>query len=231
VLNLETGEPLRKAGVTLTRQGIELKLAAHSVVIGRVVDEDGEAMAGVRIEAMKPVWQGRSRQLVPYGTASTNDLGEYRMWGVAPGAYFFRAGRFSSEFRPVAMEALSDKPEEAYAALWYPNATDSTTAAKVAIRSGAEVRGIDFRMVKTRVFRIRGKGLSATTGNPTTGSVMLFPRGKGYMGWNEMRFAFMADPKQGFEFRNVPPGQYVIRVQTGMDNRVSAVQMRATPTV
>src|SRR5437764_14424416 len=86
---------------------------------------------------------------------------------------------------------------------------------KVAVCPGVEMRGIDFRMTKTRVVRIRGKVLSPTTGRPTTGFVMLLPRGKGFAAWSELRNAFTNDPQQGFEFKDVPSGQYVLRAQAG----------------
>ena len=39
---------------------------------------------------------------------------------------------------------------------YYPGTMDSTTAAPVQVRSGVELRGIDIKMVKARVVRVRG---------------------------------------------------------------------------
>jgi protocatechuate 3,4-dioxygenase beta subunit len=214
-------KPGEQGGTTITlapseeMKGLVVKLTPHSVVMGRVLDEDGEPMADMQVAAVKQEWQGRKRQWTPHGTATTNDLGEYRIYGVAPGSYLFRASRQMMGSVPTAVEPLSEKPEETYVSTWYPGTTDSSMSPKVVVRPGAEMRGIDFRMAKTRVVRIRGKVLSPTTGRPTTGFVMLLPRGKGYTAWSEMRNAFTADPKQGFELKDVPAGKYVLRVQSG----------------
>jgi len=64
-----------------------ISLTPHGVVLGRVVDEDGDPRAGVLVTTMKSEWQGSKRQMASYGFASTNDLGEYRMFGIPPGSY------------------------------------------------------------------------------------------------------------------------------------------------
>jgi len=40
---------------------------------------------------MSITYQGDKRKLSDVGTATTNDRGEYRIWGLAPGKYYVRA--------------------------------------------------------------------------------------------------------------------------------------------
>ena len=88
--------PMRP-GTTLTlSSGQELKLSIfklqpHGVISGRVLDEDGEPVANVQIQAMTHRYVQGRRQLMPMGGASTNDLGEYRVFGLAPGRYILTA--------------------------------------------------------------------------------------------------------------------------------------------
>ena len=196
-----------------------IKLSPQAVIVGRVLDEDGEPMAGAQISAMRSMWQGKKRQLMPAGSANSNDLGEYRVYGLAPDSYLMQATR-PNYFNgmPPSPEPPSDKPEEGYIATWYPGTADSSTSPRVTVKGGSELRGVDIRMVKSRVVRIRGKIVSASSGKPTSGNVMLMPRNKGYTSWMEMKHSFVQDPTIGFEFRDVTPGSYQLRAQIGMND-------------
>ncbi len=223
------GRGMGGTSITLTpaqeMKDLVIKLSPHAVIVGRVIDEDGDPMAGVQISAMKSMWEGKKRQLIPVRNASTNDLGEYRIYDLAPDTYFIQAVRQRWSGMPPPSEPMSDKPEEGYIATWYPGTVDSSTSPRIAVKGGAELRGVDIRMVKTRVIRIRGKVLSGTTGKPTGGSVMLLPRGKGYRSWMEMKNSWVQDPALGFEFKDVTPGSYSLRGEAGSgDERESIVQ-------
>jgi len=201
-----------------------IKLSPQAVMVGRVIDEDGDPMVNVQIAAMKWVWQGKKRQLMPAGHASTNDLGEYRMFGLAPDSYYVQANRRNFGGMPVSPEPASDKPEEGYVATWYPGTLDVSTAPRVTVKGGTELRGVDIRMVKARVVRIHGTILSASTGKPSTGNVMLMPRNKGNASWMDMRNTWVQNPADGFEFREITPGPYVLRVQAGMNEESETIQ-------
>jgi hypothetical protein len=127
---------------------------------------------------------------------------------------------------PVAPEPASDKPEDGYVSTWYPGTLDISTAPRVTVKGGTELRGVDIRMVKTRVVRIRGTIISAATGKPASGNVMLMPRNKGYASWIEMRHAYVRNPAEGFEFRDVTPGQYVLQAHVGMNEDVETMQQK-----
>src|SRR5579872_4000961 len=60
---------------------IILRLIPSAVISGRVTSEGDEPMAGVMVQAMKYSYHEDRRQLVGFGNASTNDRGEYRIWG------------------------------------------------------------------------------------------------------------------------------------------------------
>ena len=81
---------------------LRISLTPHGVVLGRVVDEDGDPRVGVQVTANKPEWQGNKRQMVAYGDATTNDLGEYRT-----------VRRAAGELRDPGRAAARDAPEYA----------------------------------------------------------------------------------------------------------------------
>jgi hypothetical protein len=91
----EPGRPLDLGDGQLMDR-VDFALPRGSVIAGRITDEVGEPIAGVRMQAMRhqylPTGQ---RRLVPAGGAQfgmiTNDLGEFRLFGLMPGAYIVGA--------------------------------------------------------------------------------------------------------------------------------------------
>src|SRR5262245_32796157 len=81
---LQAGTPLQLADGQQMK-GIQFQLPRGSVIGGRVLDEDGEAMPGVVVRVERyPYLQGE-RRLVPAGGGQTDDKGQYRVWGWMPG--------------------------------------------------------------------------------------------------------------------------------------------------
>src|SRR5262249_26547316 len=143
--------------------GIVVKLTPQAVIIGRVVDEDREPVAYVQIQTMRYRYNQGRKQLMPFGGASTNDLGEYRIFGVAPGRYYLSATfRSSMMMEPTVDRSATQQPDEDYVPTYYPGTTDASTAAAVEASPGAQIRGVDFTLSKTRAIRIRGHVINAT---------------------------------------------------------------------
>jgi protocatechuate 3,4-dioxygenase beta subunit len=180
----------------------------QSVISGRVIDEDGDPMARVQVEALQYHYMQGKKQLLPSGGASTNDLGEYRIFGLRAGKYFLRAtdremgmGRSFAGARPPAAA------EEGYAPAYYPGASDVANAAALTLTPGMEMRSTDVRLVKTRAVRIRGSVVSPDGRTRQGMAVMLLP----LTGMPFSRMAASVQDAQGhFEFHGVTPGSYVL---------------------
>jgi Carboxypeptidase regulatory-like domain len=87
----EPGKPLDILdGQTLER--IDFALPRGSVITGRVVYEFGEPVSEVQVSAMRYQYTPAGRQLAMAGRqATTNDIGEYRLFALAPGDYYVSA--------------------------------------------------------------------------------------------------------------------------------------------
>src|SRR3954468_19653148 len=87
---LQAGTPLQLAdGQQL--KGIEFQLPRGSVISGRVLDEDGDAMPGVLVRVMRYQYLQGERRLTAAGNGQTDDKGQYRVWGLMPGDYYVNA--------------------------------------------------------------------------------------------------------------------------------------------
>jgi hypothetical protein len=87
---LQAGTPLQLAeGQQL--KGVDFSLPRGGVIAGHVLNEDGEAMPGVIVRILRYQYLQGDRRLTPAGTAQTDDLGQYRVWGLMPGDYYVNA--------------------------------------------------------------------------------------------------------------------------------------------
>lgn len=87
---LQAGTPLQ-LGDGQQLKGINFQLPRGSVIGGRVLDEDGDAMPGVIVRVMRYEYLQGQRRLSPAGNGQTDDKGQYRVWGLMPGDYYVNA--------------------------------------------------------------------------------------------------------------------------------------------
>jgi hypothetical protein len=198
---------------------IVFRLIPAGVISGRVLDEDGEPMPWVLVQAVRVAYSssgGRREEVA--GQASTNDLGEYRIFGLPPGRYLVRAsyrpGIETVGPRMVVQRSQPQSGRMAYpAALFYPNAGSPTQAMAVKVHGGQETSGIDFTMLPARAYRISGEvSLAATAGaegarQPV--SVSLQQEGADFSD-PFSHFQTFVLPGESFEISGVLPGTYVL---------------------
>ena len=135
------------------RAGYKVLLIPGGVITGRVLDANGDPMAGVEVTA-PPGMNG--------GTSEVD--GHYRIGGLPPGRYRIVAQRHQL---PIPAEHRTDGTKELnYATTTYPSL--------VTVRAGAETGGIDVQMELLPVLKITGRVLGAPAGKMT--SVVLWPR-------------------------------------------------------
>jgi protocatechuate 3,4-dioxygenase beta subunit len=75
-----------------TVEKLDFALPRGSVITGRVVDEFGEPISDVQIAPQRYQSIQGQRRLVPAGRqTSTDDMGEFRLFGIPPGQYYLSA--------------------------------------------------------------------------------------------------------------------------------------------
>jgi hypothetical protein len=123
----DLGRPLTLAdGQILT--GVEFALPKAGVVTGRVVDDRGRPVEGAHASLLRWRWS-QGRQLLEDAVASrdqTDDRGEFRLFGVAPGSYV------------LAIEA-ANPAAAGRIALFYPGVPAAADAQLLSVPVGAVV--------------------------------------------------------------------------------------------
>ena len=135
---------------------IELALPRASAVTGRVVDEFGEPVINVRVSAMRYRFINGQRRLTPTSVIdTTDDLGQFRVHGLAPGDYYIHA-------QPQSMMTfLVSGDRTGYAQTYYPNAYTPADATRVTLSVGQEAQHLVIALAPTRFVTLSGTVSSA----------------------------------------------------------------------
>jgi hypothetical protein len=153
------GESVRNLAVTLT---------PTAVISGRVTDDYGEPAGKIYVRAL-------TTRVV--AEARTNDLGEYRLFGLAPGTYVVSAERYQAPSIQGTFLVTPTPPcpgcmgegagrqgltslltngafidpraltGQTYPPVFFPGTTDRSAAGQVTVKAGAQVDAIDLRLV------------------------------------------------------------------------------------
>ncbi len=198
--------------------GVLVKLVPQGVITGKVLDEEGDVVAFATVQVNRIRAAGGQRQMTQINSVQTNDIGEFRLANLTPGRYYLSAMARNIGFRAGPMApSWADQPvaQEAYTTVFYPGTLDPSGAAPIDIQAGAELRGMDLRLMKQRVFRVRGVVQGVGVANLGRRPVMVSLNVRSTEGWQgERRQSTTRPPGNEFEIRNVPPGSYVLSAQT-----------------
>lgn len=203
-------------GATLTlrpRQDMKdlvFRMIPSGVIAGRILDEDGEPLPSVRVSALREVYSEGKRNLAAGAYAESNDLGEYRLFGLAPGRYFISA--VYSQWERTGGNGAQDEAHpsaEGYAKMYYPGTPDRGKATPIAIKAGEEIPSIEILMHQVLVYHVRGRVYNQITHRPGSDSyVLLLPRASGRFGDFGDQFARVEKRDGSFDISEVLPGSY-----------------------
>ena len=212
----ERGRPIELAdGQTLDH--VNFNLPRGSVITGRIVDEFGEPVADAMVAAMRYRYSNGRRRLVPTGRfAQTDDIGNFRLFGLSPGDYYV-----SATLRPVGMMGIeSGDSTTSYAPTYYPGTGSSQQAERVTVGLGGEMSGVTFSLLPVRTVKVTGTAVDST-GKPMAGAFVML-REDIRQGEGGMMMMFGAGGNRvrddgTFVLPNVAPGDYVLEArQMGM---------------
>jgi len=204
----EQGRPLQ----LLDNQAVEkidFALPRGAIITGRVVDEYGDPVADVQVAPLRMQFTQQGRRPMPAAGrfATTNDAGEFRMFGLPPGAYFVSATLRSFDGPQGATQDRSG-----YAATYYPGTPTISEAQTVKVGVGETVSEITVMLAPTRTARISGVALDGEGKPLNAGFVMLIQLSSNgmFMGapGGQIR------PDGSFSVGGLAPGDYMLRAMS-----------------
>jgi hypothetical protein len=184
--------------------GIAFRLLPPGVITGTVYDEDGEPVTSAQVQVLRVGSFGTHRQISSAGSQQTNDLGEYRIWGLEAGQYLVAAA-----YKPPQTN-LGQQMDGVYLPTFYPSTADTSQATVVEVQPGAEVSGIDVDLRQAHAVMIRGRVMVDSPVKSLRGAyVSLAPRIGAEGGYSLSNYGASVQGDSGdFEIRGVPPGAY-----------------------
>ena len=177
---------VRATGTT----SVPLFVSRGSAIGGTVVDRHGDAVEGATVQLQRVRYvQGRAflEPLKDMTIRVTDDRGHYRVAGVPPGHYYVLAQRDGRE-------------------TYYPGRASLVEAAGVRVDAGSDVLNMHVPLQDSPTGRVFGM----VTGATSQVEVVLAESVRAGARVARVRAAL---PVAGaFEFRNVPPGEYVLQI-------------------
>jgi protocatechuate 3,4-dioxygenase beta subunit len=197
----EQGKPLEVHDAQLLDK-VDFSLPHGGIVTGRVVDEAGEPTSNVQVAMQRYQYINGRRQLSIVNIAQTNDIGEYRVFGIPPGQYFISATlRLGGGINETPPDDRSG-----YAPTYYPGTANVTEAQRVSLGIGQQLNDINIALSPTRMARISGTAVDSQ-GKPISGLLMLVQSSSGFLS----TIGGQIRPDGSFTIANVTPGDYTLR--------------------
>ena len=187
---------------------VRLSMVQGGVIRGRVLDSSGQFVPNASVQALVRVFENGIASLQPVVTRTTDDRGEYRLFGVPPGDYYISASPPSTVARTATAGAASRNGRT-----FFQSATGIATASTVNVTVGANLAEIDILMESRLQVRVSGRVVSDLTPKlpDAMATLLLVPRDLNVPDDPAVRngVSVLLKPASAeFEIPNVEPGAY-----------------------
>ena len=195
---------------------IDFALVQGATIVGRVMDEDGSPLAGADVEALVNRFEGGADALFSAATAQTDDRGEFRLFGLAPGRYFVSAAD------PAFKNVSTPKGVQHYSPTYYPGVALADQARVVVIAGPSDSPRIEFRLKLVPPANVSGQLVTVDGRQLLSAAIILSPvEGEGVAVAPAEQPSIQPDGR--FSFAAVPPGRYQIRARGQTDGSGAAL--------
>lgn len=183
--------------------GVTIALLPGGVVTGKVLDEQGEPIVGSTVKLLLPDYGRAGTHLQAADSATTNDLGEYRIFGIPPGRYYLVA--HPPEPRLGSYAAVQAR-STTFLRMYYDNALYEREARSFRVIAGSET-SIDFRLPKLRTATINLRLALPKNFSDASGYIGLVPADTSMV--ESLGYRSISGEPSG-TFTGVIPGRYLI---------------------
>jgi hypothetical protein len=196
----------------------DLRLPRGGAITGRVFDAFGDPVAEAGVNAFRAEYiQPGVRRLSASRGVQTNDLGEFRIYGLAPGKYYVGATLRPGQPAPDAPGAPSRivASSQGAATTFFPGTATASDARLLAVEAGKDTPSVDIGLMTVPLARVSG-GVVDSRGRPNTGVIVwlnparadgaLIPTGGAFD-------VIEVDAAGRFTLPGIPPGNYRLDVQ------------------
>jgi Carboxypeptidase regulatory-like domain len=188
---------------------LQIHLQAAAIVSGRVTDEDGDPIQNAEVSLLRKTYASRHARWEQAGSERTNDIGEYRIAGLAAGSYYVSVNPppdfkslIADSSKVTARDNSTEKPVTTYQTVYYPGTADRSQAAPIQLHAGDEFPA-NFSLAPTPGLTIRGTVVNLPP--HSSPSILLQSRE-----FNLVLSGADVHPDGSFIIHDVAPGAYTI---------------------
>ena len=196
--NGDIEDPLRSPGAIIAVasdqriEDVRVPLVPTSALSGRAIDQQGQAMSGVRVILLQPSYSPNGEVVLqPIGRALTDDSGNYRLSDLVPGRYHLLA---------IGTTELSMVPT------YYPGVSAADASVPLTMLPGIHVSNLEARLFGGERYSIVMRLVSAA---PLPDDLRFIVRERGDV-FIPTFLALRTDPSQDGHYvvSGIPPGRY-----------------------
>lgn len=204
------------------KEGVNISLYRGGAISGLLFDDFGDPAASVPVTAKRITRRG----LVRVGTGSTtNDLGQFRVFGLPAGSYLLVAEPLSS---------LRVDERDSIGTTFYPGVTGPEAAEPVRVGQGQDLVGISFGLVTNQRYRIYGTVVDAA-GKPVPNATVFLTQQMTNAAPEEPISISRAGAQTGvdgeFSITNVAAGQYFVESLNRQLKEMASVKLNVASDV
>jgi hypothetical protein len=209
----------------------DIRLERGGAVTGRILDSSGKGLSDVMVTAMQRTRSpdGTMRMTGGVSSAQSNDLGEFRLAGLAPGDHYLLARPRPSDLLPNTVPPT--RSASRFVATFYPGVTDETLALPVTVNREATTRGLDFALFSAETYQVSGVVVDAGGRLVAGANVRLLPLGAA----GTASTGGLSQADGTFRVSNVAPGPYMavatipVVVRNGIDTSLPGAGSSSRP--
>ena len=206
---------------------VAIRLERTGAIAGRITDKNGAGLVGVEVQALRRNdFHGHVTVMPTYtygygARASTNDLGEFRLFNLTPGEYVVVA-------TPVYL-SREQGPRRRFGFLttYYPGAQALKDARLIVVRSGKDVARVNFSLASGTLATVTINALDSgelPLGRDASATLSVLSD-LWFSSPESMRQASRGDDGS-FVFTDVPLGDYYVIVSTSRLQEATYVNLR-----
>jgi hypothetical protein len=181
------------------RVSTDVHLSRGGVITGRVSDDSGEPLAGLRVRVYRAKMVKGYRRLEDVGAADqTDDTGAYRIFGLPPGDYYVAAS--------LRVAPVDSVVQTTYSPTYYPGTGELAQAQRVRVDLGTESTAI-FPLLPVRTVNVTGSVLTSS-GAPANAFLNLVSDAAEF--GTPLGLGGATQPDGTFTIPDVPPGRYTL---------------------
>jgi Carboxypeptidase regulatory-like domain len=173
----------------------DLVLPRAGVIVGRVVDENGDPVGNIRVGALRADQRGSDSY---YQSQNADEFGRYRLFHLAPGEYMIVVKPSGGgDSLPLGRgQSLG------FLETYYPGTYSRADARRVRVRAGQETAAGDLQLTRAHMINVKGTVVDSHGTLPSARTMIGLNRKDGSGGTS------LIDAQGRFFFRAQQPGAY-----------------------